>query len=214
MRRADGAGEGESAAAAARVRPASGQRARPDRSPKHPSSPCPQVEILDDSCDAKLQYLWGNYTNPPVAPVAGCDAACLSACYTTLNVSHSWRVAPIWGTQQLAVVTSGWPRSMGMAWCVLSAGRTFRQMSVVRNRSCSVPLCPPLPPSPPLQWAIYSEAKQDCPHQTDIIACFHVSARCPAVAWRCRDRLLPRCCSCHAAAAAAAPRRLLLRGHS
>ncbi|PRW57202.1 hypothetical protein C2E21_3858 [Chlorella sorokiniana] len=66
-----------------------------------------QVEILDDSCDARLQYLWGNYTNPPVAPVAGCDRACLSACYTTLN------------------------------------------------------------------WAIYSEAKQDCPHQTDIIACFH-----------------------------------------
>ncbi|PSC72241.1 polyhomeotic 2 [Micractinium conductrix] len=43
-----------------------------------------QVEILDDSCDSQLDALWGNYTAPPVSPVAGCDRACLSACHDTL----------------------------------------------------------------------------------------------------------------------------------
>ena len=50
------------------------------RSPLHSL----QVEILDDSCDSQLEALWGNYTAPPVSPVAGCDRACLSACHDTL----------------------------------------------------------------------------------------------------------------------------------
>ena len=68
-----------------------------------------RVEVIDDTCDAQLQYLWGNYTNPPVAPIAGCDSKCLAACQVTLD------------------------------------------------------------------WAIYSEKQQNCPLQTDIIRCFHVS---------------------------------------
>ncbi|KAL4452449.1 hypothetical protein ABPG75_008111 [Micractinium tetrahymenae] len=44
-----------------------------------------QVETLDDSCDAQLDALWQAYAAPPVAPVAGCDEACLQACGTTLN---------------------------------------------------------------------------------------------------------------------------------
>lgn len=67
------------------------------------------VESFDDSCDAQLQALWSNYTAPPVAPVAGCNATCLSACYDTLN------------------------------------------------------------------WALYSEKMQNCPHQDEIIRCMHVS---------------------------------------
>lgn len=43
------------------------------------------MEILDDSCDAQLEALWQAYQAPPVAPVAGCDEACLNACYTTLH---------------------------------------------------------------------------------------------------------------------------------
>lgn len=43
------------------------------------------MEILDDSCDAQLEALWQAYANPPVAPVAGCDEACIQACGTTLN---------------------------------------------------------------------------------------------------------------------------------
>ena len=70
-----------------------------------------RVEVIDDTCDAQLGYLWGNYTNPPVAPVAGCDRDCLAACRVTLD------------------------------------------------------------------WAIYSEKQQNCPLQTDIIRCFHVSCR-------------------------------------
>ena len=70
-----------------------------------------RVEVIDDTCDAQLGYLWGNYTNPPVAPVAGCDRYCLAACQATL------------------------------------------------------------------EWAIYSEKQQNCPLQTDIIRCFHVSCR-------------------------------------
>ena len=45
--------------------------------PPHGSRPAPPAPQLD--------WLWGNYTSPPVVPVAGCDAACLSACYHTLQ---------------------------------------------------------------------------------------------------------------------------------
>lgn len=83
LRRADGRGRGAALPLAPGARTRSACAARP---PLPPPTRRPQVEILDDSCDAKLQYLWGNYTNPPVAPVAGCDRACLSACYNTLNV--------------------------------------------------------------------------------------------------------------------------------
>lgn len=34
---------------------------------------------------AQLDWIWGNYTTPPVVPVAGCDAACLAACRETLQ---------------------------------------------------------------------------------------------------------------------------------
>jgi hypothetical protein len=69
------------------------------------------VESFSDSCNTQLQALLSNYTTPPVAPVAGCNATCLSACYDTLN------------------------------------------------------------------WALYSEKMQYCPHQDDIIHCMHVSCR-------------------------------------
>lgn len=41
------------------------------------------IEDLDASCISQLNSLWLKYTNSSGAP--GCDAACLSACYTTLN---------------------------------------------------------------------------------------------------------------------------------
>ena len=43
------------------------------------------VETLSDTCDEQLDSLWGNYTNPPVSPVAGCNKSCLASCYDTLN---------------------------------------------------------------------------------------------------------------------------------
>ena len=68
-----------------------------------------RVEVMDEDGDAQLRYLWGNYTSPPVAPIAACDRECLAACQVTLD------------------------------------------------------------------WAIYSERQQNCPLQTDIVRCFHVS---------------------------------------
>lgn len=53
-------------------------------SPPTPALPL-QVEILDDSCGAQLTALWQAYEAPPVAPVAGCDEACIQACGATLK---------------------------------------------------------------------------------------------------------------------------------
>ena len=136
--------------AARRRRPLRTPLARHSSPPAHfpRSSPPPtQVEILDDSCDAQLAALWGNYTSPPVAPVAGCDRDCLQACYHTLNwaiYSEKLQDCP---TQDAIIAC------FHVSCCCCSGGAAAgRRGEVVATSTCRPPAHPPRPLAPPHTW--------------------------------------------------------------
>ena len=113
-----------------------------------------RVDVLTDSCDSQLTWLWGNYSSPPVAPVAGCDTACLAGCGSTLDeaiysekVQHCPLQTDIIRCFHVSAGSGGWapPPAMRLAHAALEAAQR-RPPSAAHflTRSCSrVPRPPP-----------------------------------------------------------------------